>query len=71
MKRKQVKQLLTTLNDQNPTVRANVFAALGNVRPSHLFDVELRRAMGLEEAHEEAPGTGVACNVVPLTALRR
>jgi tRNA 2-thiocytidine biosynthesis protein TtcA len=71
LKRKQVKQLLTTLNDQNPTVRANVFAALGNVRPSHLFDVELRRAMGVDEAVEEAPSGGVANNVVPLTALRR
>ena len=71
LKRKQVKQLLTTLNDQNPTVRANVFAALGNVRPSHLFDVELRRMMGVDEAQEDAPGTGVASNVVPLTALRR
>jgi tRNA 2-thiocytidine biosynthesis protein TtcA len=72
LKRKQVKQLLTTLNDQNPTVRANVFAALGNVRPSHLFDVELRRAMGVDEAVEEAPRSGgVADNVVPLTALRR
>jgi tRNA 2-thiocytidine biosynthesis protein TtcA len=72
LKRKQVKQLLTTLNDQNPTVRANVFAALGNLRPSHLFDVELRRAMGVDEAIEEAPGAGgVANNVVPLTALRR
>jgi tRNA 2-thiocytidine biosynthesis protein TtcA len=71
LKRKQVKQLLTTLNDQNPTVRANVFAALGNVRPSHLFDVELRRAMGLEEAVEEPASGAVADNVVPLTALRR
>jgi tRNA 2-thiocytidine biosynthesis protein TtcA len=71
LKRKQVKQLLTTLNDQNPTVRANVFAALGNVRPSHLFDVELRRAMGVDEAVEEAPTGGVANHVVPLTALRR
>jgi tRNA 2-thiocytidine biosynthesis protein TtcA len=71
LKRKQVKDLLTTLNDQNPTVRANVFAALGNIRPSHLYDVELRRQMGVDEAHEEAPGTGVASNVIPLTALRR
>jgi tRNA 2-thiocytidine biosynthesis protein TtcA len=72
LKRKQVKQLLTSLNDQNPTVRANVFAALGNVRPSHLFDVELRRAMGVDEAVEDAPNAaGVANNVVPLAALRR
>jgi tRNA 2-thiocytidine biosynthesis protein TtcA len=71
LKRKQVKQLLTTLNDQNPTVRANVFAALGNIRPSHLFDTDLRRAMGIDEAVEEPASTGVASNVVPLTALRR
>ena len=71
LKRKQVKQLLTSLNDQNPTVRANVFAALGNVRPSHLFDVELRRAMGVDEALEDPPNAGVADNVVPLSALRR
>src|SRR5258705_266890 len=45
--------------------------ALGNVRPSHLFDVDLRRAMGVDEAHEEPAGSGVASNVVPLTALRR
>jgi tRNA 2-thiocytidine biosynthesis protein TtcA len=71
LKRKQVKQLLTTLNDQNPTVRANVFAALGNVRPSHLFDLELQRALGQHEAVEESAGAGVASNVIPLTALRR
>jgi tRNA 2-thiocytidine biosynthesis protein TtcA len=71
LKRKQVKQLLTTLNDQNPTVRANVFAALGNVRPSHLFDTDLRRMMGIDEAVEEPATGGVASNVVPLTALRR
>jgi tRNA 2-thiocytidine biosynthesis protein TtcA len=71
LKRKQVKQLLTTLNDANPTVRANVFAALGNVRPSHLFDVELRRLLGVDEAREEAATGAVANNVVPLTALRR
>jgi tRNA 2-thiocytidine biosynthesis protein TtcA len=71
LKRKQVKQLLTTLNDQNPTVRANVFAALGNIRPSHLFDTDLRRAMGIDEAVEEPATGGVANNVIPLTALRR
>jgi tRNA 2-thiocytidine biosynthesis protein TtcA len=71
LKRQQVKQLLTTLNDANPTVRANVFAALGNVRPSHLFDLELRRAMGVDEAFEEPATGGPANHVVPLTALRR
>jgi hypothetical protein len=27
--------------------------------------------MGVDEAQEEAPSTGVASNVIPLTALRR
>jgi tRNA 2-thiocytidine biosynthesis protein TtcA len=71
LKRKQVKQLLTSLNAENPTVRANVFAALGNVRPSHLFDVELRRALGVDEAQEEPAAGAPASNVIPLTALRR
>jgi tRNA 2-thiocytidine biosynthesis protein TtcA len=71
LKRKQVKQLLTTLNTENPTVRANVFAALGNIRPSHLYDLELRRATGVDEAQEEPQTGGVANNVVPLTSLRR
>lgn len=71
LKRKQVKALLTTLNAENPTVRANVFAALGNVRPSHLFDVELQRLLGMAEAGEEPTTAGVANNVVPLSALRR
>jgi tRNA 2-thiocytidine biosynthesis protein TtcA len=71
LKRKQVKRLLDELNDENPTVRANLFAALGNVRPSHLFDLELRRLLGQDEAHEPAPDALGAANVVPLTALRR
>ena len=70
LKRKQVKDLLTSLNDQNPTVRANVFAALGNVRPSHLFDTTLRKSMGIDEAVEEAAPPPPQ-NVVPLSALRR
>ena len=71
LKRKQVKQLLTTLNAENPTVRANVFAALGNIRPSHLFDVELRRSLGMDEAVEEPQTGGVANNVIPISALHR
>jgi tRNA 2-thiocytidine biosynthesis protein TtcA len=71
LKRKQVKRLLDELNDQNPTVRANLFAALGNVRPSHLFDLELRRLLGQDEAHEPAPDALGGGSLVPLAALRR
>ncbi|MBE7479199.1 MAG: tRNA 2-thiocytidine(32) synthetase TtcA [Polyangiaceae bacterium] len=51
LQRKRVKELLTRLDAENPKVRANVFAALGNVRPTHIYDLEVRRRFGVEEAH--------------------
>jgi tRNA 2-thiocytidine biosynthesis protein TtcA len=38
LKRQQVKQLIATLEADNPKVRGNLFAALGNVRASHLLE---------------------------------
>ncbi len=78
LQRKQIKTLLNDLNAKNPKVRANVFAALGNVRPSHLFDVQLRAALGVVEA-DETPEIGApagsperdAAPVVPISALFR
>jgi len=37
LKRKRVKQLISDLHAENPNVRGNLFAALGNVRTSHLL----------------------------------
>ena len=54
LKRKQVKALISTLHEANGNVRGNLFAALGNVRPTHLLDRELSRALGLGEAVDEA-----------------
>jgi tRNA 2-thiocytidine biosynthesis protein TtcA len=55
LKRRRVKQLISDLHAENPNVRGNLFAALGNVRPTHLLDRELSRALGLEGiVHEEA-----------------
>ncbi|MEQ1501056.1 MAG: tRNA 2-thiocytidine(32) synthetase TtcA [Myxococcota bacterium] len=45
--RKQIKRLLTEWNDRNPKVKANIFAALGNVRPSHLLDRGLWERLGM------------------------
>ncbi|HVU03187.1 MAG TPA: tRNA 2-thiocytidine(32) synthetase TtcA [Polyangiaceae bacterium] len=58
LKRKRVKELVNELAAENPNVRGNLFAALGNVRPTHLLDRELSRALGLFEAAEvtERPG---------------
>jgi tRNA 2-thiocytidine biosynthesis protein TtcA len=41
LKRQQVKRLIRGLNDQNPNVRGNLFAALSNVVPTHLLDKSL------------------------------
>ncbi|HEY8945523.1 MAG TPA: tRNA 2-thiocytidine(32) synthetase TtcA [Polyangiaceae bacterium] len=54
LQRKQVKRLLDELEAKNPLVRRNVLAALGNVRPTHLLDAELRSKLGLVEAQESA-----------------
>ena len=64
LQRKQIKNLLNELNAKNPKVRANVFAALGNVRPSHLFDVALRASLGVVEA-EETPEIGPSTPSAP------
>lgn len=52
LQRKKVKELLNRLSEENPHVRGNLFAALANVRPSHLMDVEVRRRFGVDEAIE-------------------
>ena len=48
LQRQQIKRLITDLNTANPKVRGNMFAALRNVKPSHLLDPVLREAMGLD-----------------------
>ncbi len=46
--RKKIKRLLNELHGENPTVKGNLFAALGNVRPTHLLDRDLWAALGLD-----------------------
>jgi len=38
LKRLEVKRLIATLERDNPLVRKSIMAALGNVKPSHLYD---------------------------------
>jgi tRNA 2-thiocytidine biosynthesis protein TtcA len=47
LQRQQVKRLLAEWNARNPKVKANIFAALGNVRPTHLLDHGLWQKLGL------------------------
>jgi tRNA 2-thiocytidine biosynthesis protein TtcA len=56
LQRKRVKALLATLEAENPNVRRNLLAALGNVRPTHLLDRDLRARLGLVEASEAEEG---------------
>jgi tRNA 2-thiocytidine biosynthesis protein TtcA len=56
LQRKAVSRLLAELDERCPGARRNMLAALGNVRPSHLFDKGLWQKLGLEVAREgEAP----------------
>ena len=74
LQRKQIKNLLNELDAKNPLVRKNVFAALGNVRLSHLYDVALRAQVGIVDAHEAGEeGAALAARApeVPLSALLR
>jgi tRNA 2-thiocytidine biosynthesis protein TtcA len=52
LKRKQIKNLIASLEADNADVRRSLFAALANVRPTHLLDASLRKASGAEEALE-------------------
>ena len=52
LKRKQVKQLLGSLEQLAPAARESMLAALTNVRASHLLDRTLWRKLGLSVADE-------------------
>ena len=47
LQRKRVKRLIEELHAENNNVRGNLFAALGNIRPTHLLDRELSERLGL------------------------
>jgi tRNA 2-thiocytidine biosynthesis protein TtcA len=47
--RQQVKRMIAEWNARNPNVKASMFAAIGNVRPSHLLDRGLWERLGMSE----------------------
>jgi tRNA 2-thiocytidine biosynthesis protein TtcA len=59
LKRKRIKRLLDELDAENPHVKGNLFAALSNVRPTHLLDAEIRTAMGITAATRGDPELSV------------
>ena len=73
LKRQQVKRLVAELERDNPQVRASLAAALGNVRPSHLFDRKLWSFLDHDAIAEDEPAepTAVAQVVAAGRLLRR
>jgi tRNA 2-thiocytidine biosynthesis protein TtcA len=53
LQRKQVGKLLAEMDERWPGARRNMLAALGNVRPSHLFDKGLWQKLGLTVAQDD------------------
>ncbi|TKC94721.1 tRNA 2-thiocytidine(32) synthetase TtcA [Polyangium fumosum] len=60
LQRKAISRLLADLDARCPGARRNMLAALGNVRPSHLFDAGLWQKLGLEVAREEGGSEAAA-----------
>ncbi|MEC7949203.1 MAG: tRNA 2-thiocytidine(32) synthetase TtcA [Myxococcota bacterium] len=48
LQRKRVKRLIAELAEENGAIPGNLFAAVQNVRPTHLMDPKLRAAMGVD-----------------------
>ncbi len=53
--RRKVKRMLAELQAENPNVKGNILAALGNVRPTHILDPKVRAAMGVFAMRGEDP----------------
>ncbi len=54
LQRKRVKALLADLEREHPDLRRSLFAALGNVRPTHLLDRSLPGALGASDETDAA-----------------
>ncbi len=65
LKRVRIKQLIADLERDNPNIRGNLFASLGNIRPTHLLDRGLRRET-TDEASRPLSG-----ELIPAASLRR
>ncbi len=65
LKRKQVKNLLSTLEQSAPKVKDSMLAALANVRASHLLDGELWQKLGLHSQPERGDALGEGLEPAP------
>jgi tRNA 2-thiocytidine biosynthesis protein TtcA len=70
LQRKVAGRMLDDMERARPGTKAVMLAALQNVRPSHLLDRDLWRALDLTVAHEDSSGLR-SNDVVPITRLAR
>ncbi len=70
LKRKRIKALLADLGAEDARIPANLMAALGNVKPSHLYDPGLARVDGARDGVEGVGGEGFV-SPLDLVRLRR
>jgi tRNA 2-thiocytidine biosynthesis protein TtcA len=74
LKRERVSELLASLERENPHVRAIMAHALGNVRPTHLLDPDVRDAWLARPAHlrpnREAPARETHFEALPVRRRR-
>jgi tRNA 2-thiocytidine biosynthesis protein TtcA len=54
LQRKKMSRLIDDMERDHPGTKANMLAALGNVRPSHLLDRDLWATLGMTHARETA-----------------
>ncbi|HLM74629.1 MAG TPA: tRNA 2-thiocytidine(32) synthetase TtcA, partial [Polyangiaceae bacterium] len=75
LQRKAISGLLAELDQRHPGARRNMLAALGNVRPSHLFDKGLWKRLGLEVALPDDERSSVLpgddADMIPAASLLR
>jgi tRNA 2-thiocytidine biosynthesis protein TtcA len=75
LQRKAISRLLAELDQRHPGARRNMLAALGNVRPSHLFDKGLWKRLGLEVALPDDERSSVLpgddADMIPAASLLR
>jgi tRNA 2-thiocytidine biosynthesis protein TtcA len=69
--RKQMKALLNDLEAKHPTLRQTMLAAMGNVKPSHLFDKQLFPRHDAASARDVPPAGELESALIAATSLLR
>lgn len=77
LRRQRMKQLVASLAREDARIPANMLAALGNVKPSHLWDAALRASAGSASSAMDGPSKAAAASssagagLIPLSVLHR